>query len=86
MENNAVLVLNWLCLVPRPPPFFVLQFVFSIIHGSTSVYYTEHKPKNKKRGRPGNEAIIGSCRNTINDLYSRDDTVLPSCPPLSQVV
>ena len=24
---------------------------------STSMYYTEHKPKNKKRGRPGNEAI-----------------------------
>ena len=48
-------------LVPRPPPFFVLRFVFSIIHGSgrhssASVYYTEHKPKNKKRGRPGNEA------------------------------
>ena len=24
---------------------------------SASVYYTERKPKNKKRGRPGNEAI-----------------------------
>ena len=24
---------------------------------ATSVYYTEQKPKNKKRGRPGNEAI-----------------------------
>jgi len=23
---------------------------------SASVYYTERKPKNKKRGRPGNEA------------------------------
>ena len=28
-------------LVPRPPPFFVLRFAFSIIHGSG------------KRGRPG---------------------------------
>ena len=35
-------------LVPRPPPFFVLWFV----------YYTEHKPKNKKWGRPGNEARV----------------------------
>ena len=25
---------------------------------SASVYYTERKPKNKKRGRPGNEATI----------------------------
>ena len=25
------------CLVPRPPPIFVLQFVFSIIHGSGRV-------------------------------------------------
>ena len=25
-------------------------------HSSASVYYTERKPKNKKRGRPGNEA------------------------------
>ena len=24
---------------------------------NTSVYYTEHKPKNKKRGRPENKAI-----------------------------
>ena len=32
--------------VPRPSPFFC----------ATSVYYTERKPKNKKRGRPGNEA------------------------------
>ena len=26
------------------------------LRSSASVYYTEHKPKNKKRGRPGNEA------------------------------
>ena len=32
-------------LVPRPPPFFVLRFSFSIIHGSE---------ERKKRGRPGN--------------------------------
>ena len=39
-------------LVPRPPPFFVLRFVFSIIHGSrrASVYYTERKPKEQKNG------------------------------------
>ena len=43
-------------LVSRPPPFFVLQFPFSIIHGSGVLYYTEHKPKNKKQGRPGNKA------------------------------
>ena len=43
-------------LVPRPTLFFVLQFA--------SVYYTECKPKNKKRGRPGNEArsITWCCR------------------------
>ena len=62
-------------LVPRPPKFFVLQFAFSIIHGSgralplpciilnanrssASVYFTECKPKNKKWGRPGKEAIL----------------------------
>ena len=33
--------------VPRPSPFFALF---------RSVYYTERKPKNNKRGRPGNEA------------------------------
>ena len=42
-------------LVSRPPPFLVLQFAFSIIHGSGRAY-TERKLKNKKRGRPGNEA------------------------------
>jgi len=26
------------------------------LRSSASVYYTERKPKNKKRGRPGNEA------------------------------
>ena len=40
---------------PGLPGFFVLRFAFSIIR-SASVYYTECKPKNKKRGRPGNEA------------------------------
>lgn len=42
-----------LSLVLRPPPFFVLQFAFSIIHGSRRAY-TERKLNNKKRGR--NEA------------------------------
>ena len=28
----------------------------SIITTEADVYYTERKPKNKKRGRPGNEA------------------------------
>ena len=62
-KERAVL-LPWPCklqklvnisLAPRPPLFFVLQFAFSIIHGSgsssASVYYTEWKPKNKKWGR-----------------------------------
>ena len=34
--------------VPRPSAF---------CHSSASVYYTECKLKNKKWGRPGNEAI-----------------------------
>ena len=35
-------------LVPRPPPFFVLRFSFSIILYSFSFHsYTELKPKNK---------------------------------------
>ena len=43
---------NFHCsLIPRLPPFFALRVVFS-----NSVYYTEHKPKNKKRGRSGNKA------------------------------
>ena len=61
---------EWLCW-PTPQedfPIFVFQFAFSIIHGnrnvakpvfhrsSTSVYYTECKPKNKNWGRPGNKA------------------------------
>ena len=40
-------------------PIFVLRFVFSIIHGDSSVCYTECKPcKEQKRGRPGNEADL----------------------------
>ena len=41
----------WLALFPGLPRFFALQF-------SASMYYTERKPKNKKRGRPGNEASV----------------------------
>ena len=60
-ERAVLLPWPWPCelqklvnisLAPRPPLFFVLQFAFSIIHGSgsssTSVYYTEWKPKNKE--------------------------------------
>ena len=55
-----------LSLVLRPPPFFCSSvcvqynartrpsaFVYYIIHD-----YTERKPKNKKRGRSGNEATV----------------------------
>ena len=31
-------------------------------HPSASVYYTERKPKNTKRGRPGNEARLLHCK------------------------
>ena len=127
-------------LVPRPPPFFVLRFAFSIIHGSgrarktgkawshlsrawrqvdarwtyggeghnrkygwappplhplrvhltshmwwmrpglprfsrssTSVYYTERKPKNKKRGRPGNEATFVCHQNVAEPQATEND-------------
>ena len=43
--------------VPRPSLFFA---------SSASVYYIERKPKNEKRGRPGNEASI--------DLFSTKHT------------
>jgi len=36
------------------------------------VYYTERKPKNKKRGRPGNEANPCKCNGTIF-TNNRDD-------------
>ena len=59
-------------LILKPPPFFVLQFVFSIIHGSgrhsalprpctilnANRRTKNGEPKNKKQGRPGNEAIL----------------------------
>ena len=35
------------------------------IKESASVYYTERKPKNKKRGRPGNEATPSSLSPTF---------------------
>ena len=46
-------------LIPRPPPFFVLWFVYNT--------QTERKPKNKKWGRPGNEAII--CHKRATNVY-----------------
>ena len=42
---------------PRPSPFS---------RSSASVYYTERKPKNKKRGRPGNEATSDASENFWN--------------------
>ena len=39
-------------------------------HSSTSVYYTEHKPKTKKGGRPGSEAT--SCVSTkLSDINTQ---------------
>ena len=49
---------NRASLVPRLPPFLVLRFAFSKIHGSGRARKTERKPENKRRGKPGNEAII----------------------------
>ena len=34
-----------------------------------SVYYTEHTPKNKKQGRPGNEARLGHSFELTVTLY-----------------
>ena len=35
---------------------------------NTSVYYTERKLRNKKRGRPGNEAIENQQESSVNAL------------------
>ena len=43
-------------LVPRPPPFFVLWFAFSIIHGSGRA--------SEKRGRPGLIHHVNDVRRT----------------------
>jgi len=40
---------RWMLVFPVLPRFS---------RSSTSVYYTERKPKNKKRGRPGNEDML----------------------------
>ena len=51
----------YLSLIPRPPPFFVLWFAFSVIYGSGSAAKNRRSStsvKNKKRGRPGNEAYL----------------------------
>jgi len=47
--------------VPRPSPLFC----------AASVYYTERKPKNKKRGMPGNEAT-----KMIQKLFASEMVVL----------
>ena len=36
---------------------------------SASMYYTEHKPKRKKRGRPGNEAIANGIHRYLERLH-----------------
>ena len=63
-------------LVPRSPPFFVLRFAFSILHGSRR--HTEHKPKIKKQGRPGNEAR--PCTGCLQ--YNYGSITYPLAPPL----
>ena len=42
--------------------------VFTV--SSTSVYYTERKLKNKKRGRPGNETMIATCFRFLINLFT----------------
>ena len=59
---------------------------------SASVYYTERKPKNKKRGRPGNEAtsevrpslmqsptLSNSCKCLMSLLNPRSDRLWRPC-------
>ena len=65
-EGKETITVSIYCsLIPRPTPFFVLQFAFTIIHGSrhrssASVYYVEHKLKTKQKqwGRPGNNIAV----------------------------
>ena len=47
------------------------QAFFIFLYSSASVYYTERKPKNKKQGRPGNEANHGAltCMSGIKHLF-----------------
>ena len=40
------------------------RFLFFGLRSHASVYYIERKPKNKKRGRPGNEAM-----NEVHERY-----------------
>ena len=60
-------------LVPKPPPFFVLWFAFSIIHRSGT------QTKEQKWGRPGNEAKERVRRKKMKTakvvLYWTKDTV-----------
>ena len=42
-----MLAMQMFSLVPRPTPFFVLRFAFSIIHGGE-----------RARGRPGNTCHV----------------------------
>ena len=46
-------------LVPRPPPVFCSSVCIQYnTRKRKSTYYTDRKPKNKKRGRSGNEARL----------------------------
>ena len=70
-------------LVPRPPPFYVLRFTFSIIHGSGT------QTEEQKRGRPGNEAILLQLHRiilytyTIKAVYTGTQCIRARCLTLS---
>ena len=70
-------------LVPRPPPFYVLRFAFSIIHGSGT------QTEEQKRGRPGNEAILLQLHRiilytyTIKAVYTGTQCIRARCLTLS---
>ena len=65
-HRKQIIMATDICsLVPRPTPFFVLQFAFSIIHGGVfcalllSCIILDTNWRTKKRGRPGNEISCG---------------------------
>ena len=49
-------------------PGWLLQLPVLAGRSSASVYYTERKPKNKKWGRPGNEATSFVSLLEFNDI------------------
>ena len=52
------------------------------LRSSASMYYPEHKPKNKKRGRPGNETtqdtlgFHGNCQTSLQQSACYQSTVV----------